>query len=107
MSRQNYRAKMSRMEGKILMSRKQLKRAHILRNYNEKAISREDAAEALGLSQKNTKQSRCCFTEAMLGEKFGIKKVTQTPWTFFTACFSNSARKSTGKCLTRRESANT
>ena len=40
------------MEGKILMSRKQLKRAHILRNYNEKAMSREAAAEALGLSER-------------------------------------------------------
>jgi len=34
------------------MSRKQLKRAHILRNFNEQAISREEASRALGLSER-------------------------------------------------------
>lgn len=34
------------------MSRKQLRRAHILRNFNEKAMSREAAAVALGLSER-------------------------------------------------------
>ena len=38
------------MEMKILMSQTQLKRAHILRNYNEGVISRKTAAESLEMS---------------------------------------------------------
>jgi len=40
------------METKIIMSRKQLKQAHVLRNYNERRIDRKTAAEALGLSER-------------------------------------------------------
>jgi len=40
------------MEGKILMSRQQLKRAHVLRSFNEQAISRKAAAMALDLSER-------------------------------------------------------
>ena len=38
------------MEAKILMSKKQLKRAHIMRNYNEGIISRKEAVEKLQMS---------------------------------------------------------
>jgi len=37
---------------KITMSNKQLKQAHVLRNFNEKVISRKAAAESLGLSER-------------------------------------------------------
>jgi len=40
------------METKIIMSKKQLKQAHVLRNYNEQVIDRKTTAEALGLSER-------------------------------------------------------
>jgi transposase len=40
------------METKIKMDRKALKQAHVLRNYNEGALSRKEAAEKLGLSER-------------------------------------------------------
>ena len=40
------------MEDKITLSIDQLKQAHILRNYNEGLLSRKDAADKLGLSQR-------------------------------------------------------
>jgi transposase len=44
------------MKEKLLMSRDQLKRAHVLRSYNEGMQSRKDAAEKLGLSQRQVQR---------------------------------------------------
>jgi len=40
------------MEMKILMSQKQLKQAHVLRNYNEGNLRRKEAAEKLVISER-------------------------------------------------------
>ncbi len=40
------------MEMKIAMSRKQLKRAHVIQNYNEGKTSRKEAAAALGITER-------------------------------------------------------
>jgi transposase len=40
------------MGEKILMSKEQIKRAHVLRSYNEGMLSRDDAATNLGISQR-------------------------------------------------------
>jgi transposase len=40
------------METKIMMNQKQLKQAHVLRNYNEGRISRKEAARTLGMSER-------------------------------------------------------
>ena len=62
------------MKGKILMSQKQLKRAHILRSYQEGMISREKAAEAMELSTRQvTRLSKRMEAE---GEKALIHKNT-------------------------------
>jgi len=52
MSRGKKLDKMSRMEMKITMSTKQLKRAHVLRKYNEGLLSRQTAATELRLSER-------------------------------------------------------
>ena len=43
---------MSRMRETIMMSKKQLKQAHVLRKYNEGLLSRRETAEALRLSER-------------------------------------------------------
>jgi len=47
------------MEDKIILSKKQLKQAHVLRKYNEKLLGREEAAKALGMSERVSAHASC------------------------------------------------
>jgi len=62
------------MGEKILMSKEQLKRAHVLRSYKEGIVSRKDAAAALGISQRQVTRLAKGVEEE--GEKALIHKNT-------------------------------
>ena len=55
------------------MSRKQLKQAHVLRSYNEGMFSRREAAEKLGMSERQVQRLAKGMREE--GEKALIHKI--------------------------------